>query len=78
MVNFIDSHVLHDCTAMRGLAIFFLVLISVIFAYSEDDLPYLHPTVTIAFLARNAASNLPWFLGAIENLNYPKDRIAIW
>ncbi|KAF6022292.1 CERCAM [Bugula neritina] len=36
------------------------------------------PTVTIAILARNAASNLPWFFGGIENLNYPKHRIDIW
>jgi len=45
---------------------------------TEDNPEELAPTVTIAFLARNAASNLPWFLGAIENLDYPKDRISIW
>ncbi|KAF6036135.1 COLGALT1 [Bugula neritina] len=28
--------------------------------------------------AENAASNLPWFFGGIENLNYPKHRIDIW
>ena len=38
----------------------------------------LDATVTIAVLARNAAANLPWFLGSIERLNYPKDRISIW
>lgn len=36
------------------------------------------PTITVAILARNSASNLPWFLGSLENLNYPKHRISIW
>ncbi|XP_061095438.1 procollagen galactosyltransferase 2 [Conger conger] len=32
----------------------------------------------IAILARNAAHSLPHYLGCIERLDYPKDRIAIW
>ncbi|GFO17746.1 glycosyltransferase 25 family member 1 [Plakobranchus ocellatus] len=36
------------------------------------------PTVVIATLVRNKAHTLPWFLGLIETLDYPKDRIALW
>lgn len=35
-------------------------------------------TVVIAVIARNAAHSLPYYLGALERLNYPKDRISIW
>ncbi|KAJ8339021.1 hypothetical protein SKAU_G00358070 [Synaphobranchus kaupii] len=36
------------------------------------------PTVVIAIIARNAAHSLPYYLGALERLDYPKDRITIW
>lgn len=36
------------------------------------------PTVVIAIIARNAAHSLPYYLGALERLNYPKDRISLW
>ncbi|XP_064163078.1 procollagen galactosyltransferase 2 [Anguilla rostrata] len=36
------------------------------------------PTVVIAIIARNAAHSLPYYLGALERLDYPKDRISIW
>ncbi|KAI4816771.1 hypothetical protein KUCAC02_009082 [Chaenocephalus aceratus] len=36
------------------------------------------PTVVIAILARNTAHSLPYYLGALERLNYPKDRITLW
>lgn len=36
------------------------------------------PTVVIAILARNSAHSLPYYLGALERLNYPKDRISLW
>lgn len=36
------------------------------------------PTVVIAILARNAQHSLPHFLGALERLDYPKERISIW
>lgn len=36
------------------------------------------PTVVIAILARNSAHSLPYYLGALERLNYPKDRISVW
>ncbi|XP_067219355.1 procollagen galactosyltransferase 2 [Chanodichthys erythropterus] len=38
----------------------------------------LKPKVVIAILARNAEHSLPYFLGCIERLDYPKDRISIW
>ncbi|XP_056149812.1 procollagen galactosyltransferase 2-like [Lampris incognitus] len=38
----------------------------------------LKPKVLIAVLARNAEHSLPYFLGCIDRLDYPKDRIAIW
>ncbi|KAK7896251.1 hypothetical protein WMY93_021576 [Mugilogobius chulae] len=31
------------------------------------------PTVVIAIIARNAAHSLPYYLGALERLNYPKN-----
>ncbi|CAI5776257.1 Hypothetical predicted protein [Podarcis lilfordi] len=36
------------------------------------------PTVFLALLARNAAHSLPHFLGCVERLRYPKNRIALW
>ncbi|XP_061490043.1 procollagen galactosyltransferase 2 isoform X2 [Rhineura floridana] len=36
------------------------------------------PTVVLAVIARNAARSLPHFLGCVEKLRYPKNRIAIW
>ncbi|CAL1530548.1 unnamed protein product [Lymnaea stagnalis] len=43
-----------------------------------DDSLNLLPTVVIATLIRNKAHSLPWFLGLIEKLDYPKSRIALW
>ncbi|CAB1317802.1 unnamed protein product [Coregonus sp. 'balchen'] len=37
----------------------------------------LKPKVLISILARNAEHSLPYFLGCIDRLEYPKDRIAI-
>lgn len=36
------------------------------------------PTVVVAILARNSAHSLPYYLGALERLRYPKDRISVW
>ncbi|XP_067460737.1 procollagen galactosyltransferase 2-like [Thunnus thynnus] len=38
----------------------------------------LKPTVLITILARNVQHSLPYFLGCIDRLDYPKDRISIW
>uniref|UniRef100_A0A3Q3AV41 Cerebral endothelial cell adhesion molecule n=1 Tax=Kryptolebias marmoratus TaxID=37003 RepID=A0A3Q3AV41_KRYMA len=35
------------------------------------------PTVVLAVIARNAEHSLPYFLGALERLSYPKDRISV-
>lgn len=49
-----------------------------------DREPLLHetslvkPKVVIVVLARNSEHSLPYFLGCIERLDYPKDRISIW
>ncbi|KAK3087084.1 hypothetical protein FSP39_001417 [Pinctada imbricata] len=37
-----------------------------------------NPFVMIAILVRNKAFILPWFLGHLERLNYPKSRITLW
>ena len=36
------------------------------------------PTVVIAIIARNSAHSLPYYLGALERLNYPKERVSVW
>uniref|UniRef100_A0A670YM05 Glycosyltransferase 2-like domain-containing protein n=1 Tax=Pseudonaja textilis TaxID=8673 RepID=A0A670YM05_PSETE len=40
----------------------------------EEELP----TVVVAILARNAQHSLPHYLGALERLDYPAERIFIW
>ncbi|XP_050993353.1 procollagen galactosyltransferase 2 [Labeo rohita] len=42
------------------------------------ETPLLKPKVVIAVLARNSEHSLPYFLGCIERLDYPKDCISIW
>uniref|UniRef100_A0A3B4T3J2 Cerebral endothelial cell adhesion molecule n=1 Tax=Seriola dumerili TaxID=41447 RepID=A0A3B4T3J2_SERDU len=64
----------------------FLVLAAFVFQaesyFSEEKYPeeskMQPPTVVIAIIARNAAHSLPYYLGALERLNYPKDRISVW
>uniref|UniRef100_A0AAX7UTQ0 Glycosyl transferase family 25 domain-containing protein n=1 Tax=Astatotilapia calliptera TaxID=8154 RepID=A0AAX7UTQ0_ASTCA len=46
--------------------------------HSLDSRRILEPKVMIAIVARNAAHSLPYYLGCIERLEYPKERIAIW
>lgn len=36
------------------------------------------PTILLAIIARNAQHLLPNWLGYIENLDYPKDRMSVW
>ncbi|XP_043941234.1 procollagen galactosyltransferase 2 [Protopterus annectens] len=45
---------------------------------SPAESPLQKPTVLLALLARNAAHTLPYQLGCLERLDYPKERIAIW
>uniref|UniRef100_A0AAR2L8R9 procollagen galactosyltransferase n=1 Tax=Pygocentrus nattereri TaxID=42514 RepID=A0AAR2L8R9_PYGNA len=44
----------------------------------SPESPLLAPRVVIALICRNSQHSLPYFLGTIERLNYPKDRIALW
>ncbi|XP_070700955.1 procollagen galactosyltransferase 2-like [Pempheris klunzingeri] len=45
---------------------------------AQGESSLLRPTVLITILARNAQHSLPYFLGCIERLDYPKDRTIIW
>lgn len=38
----------------------------------------LAPRVLVALICRNSEHSLPYFLGTIERLNYPKERMALW
>lgn len=38
----------------------------------------LAPRVLVSLVCRNSAHSLPHVLGAIDRLNYPKDRMALW
>lgn len=44
----------------------------------SPESPLLAPRVVIALICRNSQHSLPHFLGTIERLHYPKDRIALW
>lgn len=62
-----------------------VLLIQITFQYedtgSKNGVPgvgNLQPTVMVAILARNKAHTLPWFLGQLENLHYPKNRMSLW
>ena len=44
----------------------------------QPESSLLKPTVMITILARNAQHSLPYFLGCIERLDYPKERISLW
>ncbi|KAF1383538.1 hypothetical protein PFLUV_G00132920 [Perca fluviatilis] len=75
-----------------GFKLYFVILAGKLFLYtSTEELPADHllqpalqessvlkPTVLITILARNSQHSLPYFLGCIDRLDYPKDRIAIW
>lgn len=75
------------CT-MHGLVLLVLTLLSSIKLeevqgyFPEErwspESSLLAPRVLIALICRNSEHSLPYFLGTIERLNYPKDRIALW
>ncbi|XP_004071417.1 procollagen galactosyltransferase 1 [Oryzias latipes] len=44
----------------------------------SPESPLLAPRVHVALICRNSEHSLPHFLGTIERLNYPKDRMALW
>ncbi|KAG8006635.1 Procollagen galactosyltransferase 1, partial [Nibea albiflora] len=43
----------------------------------SPESPLLAPRVLLALICRNSEHSLPYFLGTIERLNYPKDRMAL-
>ncbi|KAG7235695.1 hypothetical protein INR49_002325 [Caranx melampygus] len=53
-------------------------LVTVVQEQVKPESSLLKPKVMIAIVARNAAHSLPYYLGCIERLEYPKERIAIW
>lgn len=62
-----------------GLFVVNLKLVAAIEAKDEGEMDlFLPPTVVVALLVRNKAHCLPWFLGQLELLDYPKDRITLW
>jgi collagen beta-1,O-galactosyltransferase len=67
------------CILIRGLYI--MVLFMLIGSITNGD-TYERVnkdcTVVIAFLVRNKAHTLPYFLTLLERLDYPKDRISLW
>uniref|UniRef100_A0A8D3EAY5 procollagen galactosyltransferase n=1 Tax=Scophthalmus maximus TaxID=52904 RepID=A0A8D3EAY5_SCOMX len=44
----------------------------------SPESPLLAPRVLLALICRNSEHSLPYFLGTVERLNYPKDRMALW
>lgn len=44
----------------------------------SPESPLLAPRVLVTLICRNSEHSLPYFLGTIERLNYPKDRMALW
>ncbi|XP_014886690.1 procollagen galactosyltransferase 1 [Poecilia latipinna] len=44
----------------------------------SPESPLLAPRVLLALICRNSEHSLPYFLGTIERLKYPKDRMALW
>lgn len=59
-----------------------LLVLEVASYFSEErwspESPLLAPRVLIALICRNAEHSLPYFLGTLDRLRYPKDRIALW
>uniref|UniRef100_A0A8D2ZLX5 procollagen galactosyltransferase n=1 Tax=Scophthalmus maximus TaxID=52904 RepID=A0A8D2ZLX5_SCOMX len=43
----------------------------------SPESPLLAPRVLLALICRNSEHSLPYFLGTVERLNYPKDRMAV-
>lgn len=76
-------HILTASTMLLHFLLFLGALVSQADCYfSEEKYPeeskMQPPTVVVAIIARNTAHSLPYYLGALERLNYPKDRISVW
>ncbi|KAG7258470.1 hypothetical protein CRUP_015487 [Coryphaenoides rupestris] len=44
----------------------------------SPESPLLAPRVLVALVCRNAEHSLPFVLGGLERLRYPKERLAVW
>jgi collagen beta-1,O-galactosyltransferase len=67
------------CICMKGLYIMvLLMLISKVTNGETYKRANKDPTIVLAFLVRNKAHTLPYFLTLLERLDYPKDRISLW
>jgi collagen beta-1,O-galactosyltransferase len=66
------------CILMKWLYIMLLMLLCKITNGDTYHTVNKDPTVMIAFLVRNKAHTLPYFLTLLERLDYPKDRISLW
>lgn len=44
----------------------------------NPESPLMAPRILVALICRNSEHSLPYFLGAFERLNYPKERMALW
>ncbi|CAH0547323.1 unnamed protein product [Brassicogethes aeneus] len=60
---------------MRAVLVYLCLICMFVECYSSD---FKKPTIVFSILVRNKAHTLPYFLTAIENLNYPKHRISLW
>ena len=60
------------------LAVACVFLLSLPSLFASETVEELRPTVLIAVPVRNKAHSLPYFLQSLENLDYPKKRIALW
>lgn len=75
---------LAELRALRILVLCALLCVSACVSVDTDldavspESAVLKPRVMIALLARNSAHSLPHFLGCIDRLEYPKERMAIW
>uniref|UniRef100_A0AAY4DHS7 procollagen galactosyltransferase n=1 Tax=Denticeps clupeoides TaxID=299321 RepID=A0AAY4DHS7_9TELE len=44
----------------------------------SPESPLLAPRLLLALICRNSEHSLPYVLGTVERLNYPKERVALW
>lgn len=44
----------------------------------SPESPLLAPRLLLALICRNSQHSLPYSLGALERIDYPKERMALW
>lgn len=71
-------HEIINCVLKKWLYIMLFMLICKITNGDTYHTVNKDSTVVIAFLVRNKAHTLPYFLTLLERLDYPKDRISLW